>query len=469
MIDTKTRLSPGWRLDRLARKLALRQRECRPLYERYNGEQPLPEHLRDAPDTAKTFFRASRTAFAELIVKAVKYPLKVQSIATAVNPSDSGDPEADKLFRFSGMAAEIDDVHRHALISGNGYAIVNRYQDQPAYTAEDPRQVVTIHDPVRQAVVTEALKLVHVDDDERHYAYLYVLRPSDGGGPRVWRAYRKARTAAGLTFSPSWDWDDEYGGADGMPLPPEFGNHLPVFRYRNEEGVSEFSRHLNLLDRLDHMVLQGMVIATLQAFKQRAIQVSQEDMPDEDEETGEPINYDDVLSADPGALWKLPETAKVWESGNLDLSPVWTGLDKFTQQLSAVTFTPLSQFAPDGQNQSAAGAGFAREGRTFKVEDRQDRFGYTHADALALLFRLAGDEKRADAATIRPQWKPAQRNSLAEIADALPKFKAGGVPWRTRMIHVAQFTPGEVQRMESERMDDELLFPAQAQTAQADG
>ena len=72
MIDTKTRLSPGWRLDRLARKLALRQRECRPLYERYNGEQPLPEHLRDAPDTAKTFFRASRTAFAELIVKTLE-------------------------------------------------------------------------------------------------------------------------------------------------------------------------------------------------------------------------------------------------------------------------------------------------------------------------------------------------------------------------------------------------------------
>src|SRR5690606_4644338 len=160
----------------------------------------------------------------------------------------------------------------------------------------------------------------------------------------------------------------------------------------------------DLLDRLDHMILQGMTIATLQAFKQRAIRVPEDDMPDEDEDTGQPIDYNDILSADPGALWKLPATAEIWESGNVDLTPVWTGMEKFTQQLSAVTFTPLAMFSPEGQNQSAAGAGFAREGRTFKIEDRQARFGLEHSKALALLFRLQGNAERSQPEGIEIVW-----------------------------------------------------------------
>ena len=174
------------------------------------------------------------------------------------------------------------------------------------------------------------------------------------------------------------------------------------------------------------------------------------------------IDYDDVLSSDPGSVWKLPETATVWESGAVDLTPVWTGVEKATQQLSAVTFTPLAVFSPEGQNQSAAGAGFAREGRTFKIEDRHDRFGPVHARALWLMFRLAGDSQRADLSKIHVQWRPAERYTLAEKADALPKFKAGGVPWRTTMIEVGQFAPEVIERMATERMHDEVLFPSEA-------
>ncbi len=149
--------------------------------------------------------------------------------------------------------------------------------------------------------------------------------------------------------------------------------------------MSEFGRHRDLLDRLDHMVLQGMTIATYQAFKQRAIEEPEGGLPDEDE-NGRTIDYDEMFSADPGALWRIPFASKIWESGNVDLTPVWTGVEKFIQQLSAVTFTPLAMFSPDGQNQSAAGSAFAREGRTFKIEDRQDRIGGVHARVLSALF-----------------------------------------------------------------------------------
>lgn len=465
-IDVETKQSPGWYLKRLSDKLEQRRKGPNgldDLFARYEGDASVPSSLRDAPESARRFFKASRTAFAEMIVKAVKYPLRLQSVATSVDNAETGDPEAWRLVKSSGMRDESDDACRLALVAGSGYAIVGMHKGSPRYTAEDPRQVVTIHDPVVQADIIAAGKFFHSDEDERDYAYLY--RPG-----RVWRAFAPRRRAKNrVRFSASWEWDPDFGGEVGTSLPAGCEDLVPVFRYRNEEGVGEFQRHRDLLDRLDHMVLQGMTIATLQAFRQRGIKVSDEDMPETDPDTGERIDYNGIFTADPGALWKLPESAEMWESGNVDLTPVWTGMEKFTQQLSAVTFTPLAMFSPDGQNQSAAGAAFAREGRTFKIEDRQDRFGAVHALALAALFRMRDtNDERSKPENIDIIWRPAERYGLAEKADASVKAKAADVPWETRMRDIWQYSPAAIERARTERADDAFLAATvTAQVAQA--
>lgn len=454
----------------MQKQLEVRRAKLEPIFARYEGNAPLPPQIVSAPETAQKFFLLARTQFAEMIVKAVKYPLRVQSIGTAQEQADKGDPVANSLFVTSGMSSECDDVHRLALTSGDGFAMVARYLGEVAYTQEDPRQVITMHDPVRPAIVREASKRYWSEDEGLDVIVMFIRGDGETLAETPWRAYRaihKNETGRYSKFNPnSWDWDDSEsaGGADGVPLDAAFNQTGPVFRYSNEEGISEFERHIPLLDRLDHLVLQGMTIATFQAFKQRAIMVDDDPitgLPDEDED-GDEIDYNDALSTDPGSLWRLPATAKVWESGAVDLTPVWTGVEKATQQLSAVTFTPLAVFSPEGQNQSAAGAGFAREGRTFKIEDRHDRFGPVHARALSLMFRLMGDEARADLGKIHIQWRPAERYTLSEKADALPKYKAGGVPWRTRMEEVGQFTPEQIEQMATERMSDEVLFPNEA-------
>lgn len=447
------------------KKLEYRREALEPIFARYEGRAPMPEALMGAPESAKLFFKSARTQFAEMIVKAVKYPLRMQSIGTAEDQADVGDPVANSLFVTSGMSSEVDDVHRLALTAGNGYAMVARYMGEVAYTQEDPRQVVTMHDPVRQSIITESAKRYWSPDDALDVVVMFIRGPGATTSETRWRMYRAIHTnETGRTAkfnANSWSWHELSGGEDGIELDPAFNETGPIFRYRNEEGISEFERHIPLLDRLDHLVLQGMTIATFQAFKQRAVMVDPKDMPDEDE-NGEEIDYDDLLTSDPASVWKLPLTAKIWESGAVDLTPVWTGVEKATQQLSAVTFTPLAVFSPEGQNQSAAGAGFAREGRTFKIEDRHDRFGPVHGRALSLMFRLAGDEKRAELGKIHIQWRPAERYTLAEKADALPKYKAGGVPWHTRMVDVGQYSPEQIERMATERMQDEVLFPAEA-------
>ena len=56
------------------------------------------------------------------------------------------------------MLSEATDIHRTMLIAGDAYAIVGVDDDGPYATSEDPRQVVTIHDPIRQARVRAAAK-----------------------------------------------------------------------------------------------------------------------------------------------------------------------------------------------------------------------------------------------------------------------------------------------------------------------
>lgn len=448
-IDVETPDSPGWWLKKLSDKLQSRRDLYDDLYRRYEGDTLLPRTLWDAPDAAKRFYRIARTTFAEMVVKAVRYPLKIQSVATSVESGSTGDLVAYRLMRASGMKAASSDVHRNALIAGWAYGIVGVHPEYGVrFTAEDPREVVTIQDPVVQSESLAAMKITHDDTFGRDYAWLYL--PG-----RVWRCSREAgNTGRAPRFSPYlFDWDPDFGGPEGLALPAGFEHVLPVITYRNEEGIGEFQRHRDVLDRVEHLILQGMVIATYQAFKQRGIKVDPEHMPDYDPETGEEINYDDVFSADPGALWKLPESAEMWESGAVDLTPVWTGVDRAIQQLSAVTFTPLAMFSPEGQNQSAEGASFAREGRTFKIEDRQELFGESHERALSLMLRMAGEDDRAGTDGLRISWRPAERHSLGAKSSAMAQTR-GILPFRTQVMEIWQASPEQADEMEAQRQED---------------
>jgi len=449
-IDVTVPQSPGWWLDRLNKKLVDARKDYVDLFQRYEGDAPVPTSLRSAPEAAQRFFRVCRTNFAEMVIKAVLYPIKMQSVATTVERSAVGDTVAWDVMKATGMLEEEPAVKRNMLIAGRSYAMCFVHPEYgPRYTAEDPREVITIQDPVVQSITRAGMKITYDDIQDRTICWLHlpgrVYRCSMAGG--------NGRTLP--RFSPhSFDWDEDAGGEDGLPLPAPFENTVGIVPYRNEEGIGEFKRHRDVLDRIDHMILQGMTIATYQAFKQRAIKADDEDMPEYDEQ-GNKIDYDDVFSADPGALWQLPMTAEMWESGAVDLTPVWIGIDKGIQQFSAVTFTPLAMFSPEGQNQSAEGATFAREGRTFKIEDRQALIERSHARALSMLLTMSGHEERANEAGIRITWKPAERYSLTARASAMAQTK-NDLPFRTRAIDIWQASPEAVDEMESLREQEAL-------------
>src|SRR5659263_29057 len=119
-------------------------------------------------------------------------------------------------------------------------------------TGEDPRQVVTIHDPVRQSQVRAGAKFFHDPDEGMDYAYLH--RP---GVVYVAKRPRTARGRGPIAFSPSvWSWDEDRGGEAGMRLPAGLEDVVGIVRYRNRHSMGEFEPHLDVLDRINHMILQ---------------------------------------------------------------------------------------------------------------------------------------------------------------------------------------------------------------------
>lgn len=446
-IDVSERDSYGWWLLRLARKLDARQPRLADLSARFEGEPPQSFGITGkAAEAYAAFKKKARTSYPELIVEAPRERMHLTGFRTALTEdSEESDDITNQIMRSNQIAVIQADVHTSMLSLGDGYTIVNGMdgRSMPVITAEDPRQVVTIHDPIDQSRVRAAAKIFHDAEAEEDLAYLWLP-----GRQMVARRPRRARSA-GVRFSPSsWDWDDERSG--GLPI----SDLMPVKRFRNRRGVGEFERHVDLIDRISHMILQRMVIATLQAFRQRAIK----GLPDHDD-AGNPIDWEGVFTADPGALWQVPATVDFWESGQGDLTPILSSVKDDVRELAAVSRTPVASLLPEGENQSAEGAAFNREGLTFRAQDRIARASVGWIDTMYDALRIYGATDRADREKLTPLWAPVERLSLAEKADAATKARED-LPLRWRLEHIWGFTPDQIDEIVAERAAE--IFEAQA-------
>lgn len=451
-IDTATPLSPGWWLHRLMGKLEAKRPGYQTLWDYYSGDAliaPL-NPSKSVRDAYRRLMYMSRTNFAELVVEAVRERMKVVGFRTGADGDDLGDKEAWRIWQANELDADSGLIHRAMLTMGDAYAIIGGEDDEigaPVITPEDPREVITEHDPVRRRKVIAALKLFCDDVAGLDKAVLFL--PG--------KVYKAAKDSTDQNTYVAGD----LGAWDWVPNTPEIlpSQTIPVVRFANRAGldgcsVGEFEPHLAILDRINYELLQRLEIATMQAFKQRGIK----GLPLRDPQ-GNEIDYTDVFSADPGALWQLPATADVWESGQVDLSGIRDSIRHDVQDLAAVTRTPLFYLTPDAANGSAEGASLAREGLVFKTEDRLMQTGESYEQAMSIAFDHAGDAARASRGDMETIWASPERFSLAERYDAATKAQAAGVPWRSTMQTVLQFSPQEIERMEEERAADALLNP----------
>lgn len=439
--------SPQWWVSRLMPRLAQQAERAESLDEFYRGENDLPPMCPQVRAAYHRLMAMARLNFSELIVEAVRERMQILGFRTGASMDPSGDAVAWQVWQENAMDADADLVHRAKLAMGSSFVIVGADALGVTITPEDPRQVYCDHDPVRRRTVRAALKVFRDDLTDLDTLYLYL--------PGI--VFRATRP------SPMGNVDDDvsfdgggwvFDGAQRLP-----GRIMPVVSFLNRPDLyrvpqGEFESHIGHLERLQYTVLNRLEIATLQAFRQRALK----GVPDEDED-GNPVNYDDVFAADPGSLWLLPETAELWESNQVDLTPLLQSVKDDVEHLAAVTRTPMHYFAPASANQSADGASLARESLIFKVRDQLRQTGESWEAVMALAFTFAGDPERASRADMEIIWANPERYSLAEQASASSQAR-DILPWRTIVERIWQATPQEIARMEVQRIQDMILDAA---------
>lgn len=455
MIDTSTPNSPGWWFARLATQLADRRPHYDGLQSYYRGTNSVPTTaIKTIRESYQRLMELARTNYAHLVVGAVLDRMKPVAFRTGADGDETGDKEAWRIWQANSLDADFKNVLRDSLVMGTGYMMVGGPDPEigaPLITPESPLEVIAELDPRRRRKVRAAIKVFTDDVEGCDRAYVYL--PGF-----VFYASRKSTPGNTETLDLSgWDWDETAYATLPVPVVPvvPFPNTPPT----GGCGVGEYEPHLSLLDRITKGTLDQLEIATLQAFKQRAIK----GVPNKDAQ-GNEIDYDDVWSSDPGAMWVLPDTAEVWESGTVDLNPLRMARRDDVQDLAAVTRTPLFYLTPEAANGSAEGASLAREGLVFKTEDHIADASEGGEQVMSIAFAFAGDTARANRRDMEVLWASPERFSLAERYDAAVKAQAAGVPWRTVMADVLQFSPQKIDRMDAERFTDALLAPPPVQT-----
>jgi hypothetical protein len=465
--DSDRPYSPGWYFRQLFNELADRNRRERleALNNYMIGEAPLPRGAEKAREAYEAFMRMARSNFAHLVVSALAERLRITGFRSAAEADETGDPEIGSLWQRAGMNVISADVHKATLGLSEAYVIVGDVDedtDAAVVTYEDPRWIVGMPDPDNDRRLIAALKIKYdpAFNVDRIYLYLAGKIFAPGAAAQIWVAERGAMgrmgPLAGFDYR-EWNWVPARSGALRH-------DRCPVVRFDNADKMGEFEAHTDLLDRINHQILQRMTISVMQAFRQRAVKGLPTVYPKGHPKENEEIDYGDVFIADPAAVWHLPPGAEMWESASIDLMPLLAAVKDDVQHLCVVTKTPLYYMLPAGENQSAEGAVSQRESLVFKAKDRIDRFIPKWIDVVALMLLQAGATNRQELARLAPIFASPEMLSLAERADAASK--AQDIPWRSRMQLIWGFDPDTVDRMQTERMD-ELVFQQQVAIALA--
>lgn len=444
-MDRKRAETPGtdeWWTKRLMEKLARQGREAAELRQWYEGKPPLPY-----PDSQKPVYERlqsiARINLASLIVDARLFRLNLTGAKTSVDQSPNGDDILNTIFIEQDAPKKLQDAFRHALAEGRGFIMLTT---DGKMRVSDAQHAVVECDADGEVIA--ALSIYRDDPNDRDVAIL--------ARPGYFRVAHKAgntllpgRAPMWLMHPDSWEFQDpQQSGVDFVPA----YELIP-------SGGSVIEAHKPTLERINHGILQRMIVIANQAFTQRGLK----NILDRDPETGEEYDYDGVFESAPDSLWMLPEGVDVWESKQADLTPILLAVRDDVKYLAAESKTPIYMITPDDANGSAAGAETQREGVIFDVRSIHTAFNGTLRRMLSDLLTLRGEADRAAISGIRPVWEKPNHSSIQERATAANAATQAGIPFRLMLEKFAELEPSEVDEAERMRADDvfaQVAIPA---------
>lgn len=454
---SKTPGTPEWWLLRLGKRLAEEGPRFDKLESYWRGNPPHPHGNQRMREAYKRLQRMARTNFGALVAEAVLERMKVQGFRAGADDSNEADMRAWRAWQRNGLDADSGLLHRAAVVLSRAYVIVGEDPEdagQPLITVEDPRQVIHEAHPTNRRRVVAALKTYWDDVEDTQLAVLftreriYYFRAS---------GVKRNSTSDQLWNIQRWEPDSDSDTADGASsIANPFEGQVPVVPFINRpdmagNGLGEFEDVIDILDRINTVILDRLVISAMQAYRQRwakGVRLTDE-------------NGNDSAAFDPGAdlLWAVEdEAAQFGEFSTTDLTPIVKAIESDVQYLSAITRTPPHYILAGIVNASGDALSVAETGLTSKVIEREFEFGESWERVYRLMGSVMGREISTDAEVL---WRDPQFRSLTEMASASVQLKGADVPWRTRM-RLLDMTPQDIDRMEAERMQDAMQMALMA-------
>lgn len=467
--------SPEWWLDHLCKRFTERDRTFdvqdfdgwrQPVYWRtrrerlnllwsyYVGRPPLPRIRENARETYRDVLRTARANYAPKAIQPVVDRMDLLGVRTGVTDGVEGDDVAKRIMEYSNFAAAIKDALTYLFVMSESYLMVipaagEAVDQTPLITAEDPRTCIGDPDPMNPNHLRAALKLGYDPMENKVQAWLFhegVKYTASCPGNDLW-----ATTSYGAA---SFDWD---GPPVKLNQLAAVGSTVPIIQLTNARGMGEFEPHLDVLDRINDGIMRRIEISATQAAKQRAIIGDLEGDELDEDSPAEDIDWDDIFSADPGALWRVPAGTEFWESNAADLTGILSAIRDDVKEFAGNTDTPLHLVTPDAANQTAEGASALREGLVFKVRDRRSRVHPRLVELFKMAFTFAGESDRTQ--NIELIWGPVESFSLTEKSNAVAQTR--GVLSRARQLQgIMEMTPDQIQQNEQELQQDAILAAA---------
>jgi hypothetical protein len=364
---------------------------------------------------------------------------------------DQADDDAWKVWQSNGLDAESLLVHTDALVYGRAFVSVWSDPDgEPVIRGESPLQIATAYAPGDWRTITFALK--RWTDVESGYVYATLYTPEEI------RQYRSVNP----TPVPVSDHGDALGPieleARGDVIPNPLGL-VPIIEFTNRprlggRGASEIAGVIPLQDAVNALAGHLLVAAEFGSFKQRwATGLEIPTNP----ETNEPVEpFDAALTK----LWVAEDPAtKFGEFGATDLSNFCRAIDMFTAHIASQSSTPSHYLNPSADRLSGESIKSAESGLIAKVRQRMQFFGEAWERVMRLAFATL-DDPRSKSVHAEVIWKDPEIRSDSELADAVAKRVAIGVPWSQAMRDLG-YSPQEIERMRAERLADDfdVLLP----------
>ncbi|WP_044109825.1 phage portal protein [Mycobacterium canetti] len=415
------------------------------------GDPPLPQIEPEYHDVFRGVIRKARVNYAPMCIAAMLDRLELQAISTLDDADTDGDDLAAEIMDETGFNAVSKDLFDYALSLGESYAMVvpGRAGDpvlgngspSPSIHAIPPWRCIGVPDWRNPVRLRAALVRQYDPITLEHNAFL---------------------------FLPGWKWDLRWDGGvykwDVAGEPErvtglEALGGIPIVRFDNLNGMGEYEPHLDLLDRIIDTTLQRIIGFWYQALRQRALRGDENDEDDQDtpesaQQAGEPIDWNKLFRAGPGALWRIPKEFEIWESQQTDFGPLLNGKRDDVKEFAAVSSTPLHLITPDAANGSAEGAGLLRESLTAKVRDRRARFSPSLKMLWRMAFAFAGEAERGR--RMRLHWGPIEFRTLAEQASASAQAQ-GTLSTEDRCQRIWQMSPQDTARNMQRLTAEQLL------------